>query len=386
MKPKKVAIVYDWIDKWGGVERVLLTFAQMFPDADFFTSYYDEKEAVWARSLKIKTSFIQKFPYFIRKSRLLSFFFYPYAFESFNFSAYDLVISVSSSFAKSIITRPETKHICYLLTPTRYIWVESQTYLKGIKRIGKLFLPKMREWDYVAAQRPDKIVSISNDVAQRSRKFYNRESEVIYPPFDISYWTEVKSKIRLIRPRINSHFNVLSSKFYLVVSRLEPYKKVDLAINVFNKLPHLNLIIVGQGSEMNKLKAIANDNTTFLCDLTDEELGSLYKKAEALIMPQREEFGYVSLEAQFFGCPVIAYRAGGAIETVLENETGIFFEEQATKSLKAAIDKFSNVAIEIRKSILKNGKKNLEKFSKKVFIDKFSTFIYNSDIYANRRG
>lgn len=363
----KTAIVYDWIDKWGGVERVLLTMAKMFPKADFYTSYYDPEAAPWAKNLKIKTSFIQKLPNSIKKNRILSLPFYPYAFELFNFSGYDLVISISSSFAKSIITKPHTLHICYLLTPTRYFWLDTETYLDNpFKQLGKIRLKKYQEWDCVAAQRPDQIISISKEVQQRVKKFYKRNSEVIYPPFDVEYWEKIKQGTLKIRQK--------DSKFFIVVSRLEPYKKIDLAINVFNKLK-AKLIIVGKGTQMSKLKRLAGNNIEFHSDLSDLELAKLYNNAEALVMPQVEEFGYVSLEAQLLGCPVIAYRKGGAIETILENKTGVFFDQQTTKSLANAVARFIKIEYNLRKSAIEYGKINVERFSFQKFENMFKVFV-----------
>jgi len=264
VKPKKIAIVYDWIDKWGGVERVLLNLHEMFPEAVFYTSYFDKEKAAWAKDLNIKTSFLQNFPNFIKKSRILSFIFYPFAFESFNFSEYDLVISVTSSFAKAIITQPKTKHICYLLAPTRYLWSHKRDYLKN-KLINYLisgWLKMFKNWDLTVSQRPDKIISISETVRRRCLKYYKRKSEVIYPGFDIAYWNNIKSKVK-------------NKKFFLVVSRLEQYKKVDLAVKVFNKL-NKPLIIVGEGTEKNKLEQMAGNNITFLSNISDVELGDLY--------------------------------------------------------------------------------------------------------------
>jgi len=363
----RIAIVYDWIDKWGGVERVLLTLAEMFPKADWYTSYYDPQTAPWAKNLNLKTSFIQKLPKFIRKSRLLSFPFYPYAFESFNFSNYNVVITITSSFAKSVITKPSTLHICYLLTPTRYFWVDLEDYLNNPSlKLGYLSLKKLKQWDFVAAQRPDHIISISKIVQQRTKKFYKRDSEVIYPPFDLDYWQKLKDK--------SSTFHVSSSKFFLVVSRLEPYKRVDLAVNVFNQLNE-NLIIVGKGSLSNELKRMASKNIQFVSDLTDGELGQLYQNARALIMPQEEEFGYVSLEAQFFGCPVIAYKKGGATETVLENKTGIFFDKQSKTSLQAAVERFKKIQYNLKNSARTFGKENAKRFSKKIFKERFMLYV-----------
>jgi len=376
---KKIAIVYDWIDKWGGVERVLLNLHEMFPEAVFYTSYFDEIKAEWAKDLNIKTSFLQKFPDFIKKSRILSFIFYPFAFESFDFSGYDLVISITSSFAKSIITKPRTKHICYLLTPTRYLWSHKQDYIKNnlINYLISGYLDMFKNWDLVVSQRPDKIISISETVRERCKKYYKRDSEVVYPGFDVEYWKGIKSEIRNPKFETNSKFKILNSKFFLVISRLEPYKRVDLAIKVFNRL-NKQLVIIGEGSQEKKLKQIAGKNITFLSKLSDVELGSFYSSAQALIMPQEEDFGYVSLEAQLFGCPVLAYKKGGVLETIIENKTGIFFDNQDERSLSQAIERFNKIEYNLKSEAREIGLSNVEKFSKEKFINKFIKLIMST--------
>lgn len=370
---KRIAIVYDWIDKWGGVERVLLELHKIFPEAIFYTSYFDKKKASWADDLKIKTSFLQNFPNFIKKNRILSFIFYPFAFESFNFSEYDLVISVTSSFAKSIITKPSTKHICYLLTPTRYLWSHNKDYFSNqfVSYLLSGYLDMFKNWDLTVSQRPDKIISISEAVRKRCLKYYKRNSEVIYPPFDMEYWKRIKSEITNFKSQINSKYKTLSTKYFLVVSRLEPYKRIDLTVQSFNRLKH-NLIIVGEGTDEKKLKQMAGSNITFLPKLSDVELGRLYANAQALIMPQEEDFGYVSLEAQYFGCPVIAYNKGGALETVDKNKTGIFFLDQNEQSFMRAIERFNKIKYTLKGKVREFGLNNVEKFSKRRFIDNFA--------------
>ena len=370
IKYKKIAIVYDWIDKWGGVERVLLTLHEMFPEATFFTSYFDKEKAGWAKNLNIKTSFIQRLPNFIKRSRILSFIFYPFTFESFDFGEFDLVISVTSSFAKSIITRPGTKHICYLLTPTRYLWSHEKEYFNNSYwLLIKGYVEFLKRWDFVTAQRPDKIISISETVRKRCLEYYNRDSEVVYPGFDEKYWQNIKDQISPLR---SSSFEGQAKikNYFLIVSRLEQYKKVDLVIKVFNKL-NKPLIIVGEGTEEKKLKQMAGKNITFLSKLSDAELGNYYSNAEALVMPQEEDFGYVSLEAQFFNCPVIAYKKGGAVETVEDNKSGIFFDSQTEKSLEGAIERLDKIRYNLKNGILEFGNKNIEKFSKEKFIGDF---------------
>lgn len=361
MENKKIAIVYDWIDKWGGVERVLLHFHKLFPKADFFASYVDYQKAGWAKNLKIKTSFIQNLPNFIKKSRILSLPFYPYAFESFDFSSYDIVISISSSFAKSIITKPGTLHICYLLTPTRFLWVSEDIYLKKYNFMS-FYIKRLKKWDFVAAQRPDEIISISKTVSERCFKNYKRKSEVIYPPFDRKYWGKIKCEIRNSKFGTNLKLQI-PKKYYLIVSRLEPYKMVGLAIKTFNQLKE-QLVIVGEGSCENNLKSIANNNIIFLKKLKDEELGWLYGNAKALVMPQEEDFGYTALEAQFFGCPVIAFKKGGATETVIEGKTGVFFDRQTEKWLLNRLASFNGKSYNFKEEIIDEF--NEENFNKKI--------------------
>ncbi len=372
---KKIAIVYDWIDKWGGVERVLLDLHKIFPKAVFYTSYFDKEKASWAKDLKIETSFLQKFPDFIKKSRILSFIFYPFAFESFDFSEYDLVISVTSSFAKSIITKPGTRHICYLLTPTRYLWSHEKDYIKKSYELWvRGYVDLLKKWDYVAAQRPDKIISISGTVRTRCQKYYKRDSEVVYPGFDTEYWKNIKEQISKskVTDQISKILN--NKKYFLLVSRLEQYKKVDLAIKVFNKL-NKKLVIVGEGSQYGKLKQLAGENITFLSTLSDVELGDLYSNAQALIMPQEEDFGYVALESQFFECPVIAYKKGGAKETIIDGKTGIFFTDQTGQSLKRAVERFDRIKYNLKHGTLKFGSENVERFSKKKFTNEFEQLV-----------
>lgn len=388
---KKIAIVYDWLDKWGGVERVLLTLHEVFPTADFYTSYYDKNKARWAKDFHIKTSFLQKLPRFIREHRVMSLPLYPFAFESFNFSEYDCVISVTSSFAKGVVTRPETRHLCYLLTPTRFLWSHQEIYLKN--SVGRFltapYVKQLRQWDYVAAERPDKIIAISQTVAERCKKYYERDSEVLYPPFDLSYWEGIKKQLSsrsafggfgipgkknemLNPPKADQHDKetVGDKKYFLIVSRLEKYKRVDLVLDCFNNLPDQNLIVVGKGTEEQKLRSLAKSNTQFLKDLSDEELGQLYMHAEALIMPQEEDFGYVALEAQFFGCPVIAFNAGGAQETVIDGKTGILFEKQDLNSLRHALERFHTISYNLRTSTQISGPENVQRFEKSKFENK----------------
>lgn len=365
--PDKVAIVYDWIDKWGGVERVLLTLHSIYPNAVFYTSYTDLSEAGWAKKLTIRPSFLQHFPKWIRKSRVFSFIFYSLAFESFDFSNYNLVISVTSSFAKSIITKPGTRHICYLLTPTRYVWLYPEEYLNVfIQWFLSIFMKYIRHWDNVVARRPDIIVSLSETVRERCKKHYGLLSEVIYPPFDLSYWEGILESLKK-NPR-------LGRSFFLVVSRLEPYKKIAIVVAACRRM-NSHLIVVGKGSQLNQLKKIAGPKTSFIQDISDEQLVKLYMSAEALIMPQNEDFGYTSVEAQFCGCPVIAYGQGGNVETVIGDKTGTFFYEQTATSLLSVLERWGKISYNLKRNTSLFGKQQAGKFSKDIFISRIKQII-----------
>jgi glycosyltransferase involved in cell wall biosynthesis len=377
----KVAIVYDRVNKWGGAERVLLTLHEMFPEAPLFTSVYSKKHAPWANVFPdIHLSFLQNIPFAKRNHELFPLFM-PLAFESFNFDHYDLVISVTSEAAKGIRTRGKTKHICYCLTPTRYLWSGYKEYFHQNDKLqisnykpgkGRLMLNKFRHdmlrtlskpmvnhlkrWDVVAAQRPDVMIAISKAVQDRIAQYYGRTSEVIHPPTEIEKFLSQKSKKQII--------NIKRQKeYFLVVSRLVPYKKVDLAVEAFNTLG-TPLLIVGKGSQERKLKKAAKKNIQFISDITDDELATVYKDAQALIFPQEEDFGLVAVEAHASGIPVISFRKGGAMDIVTHGKTGMFFSEQNVKSLREAITRLSD---------FKFKKQDLKRSARRFTKEKFKT-------------
>ncbi|PJE69358.1 glycosyltransferase family 4 protein [Candidatus Shapirobacteria bacterium CG10_big_fil_rev_8_21_14_0_10_38_14] len=354
----RVALVYDWVVKWGGAERVLLALHKIWPEASLFTAVYNTQSAFWAKEFKIIPSFLNKFPL----AKIHHEFYaplMPLALESFNFDNYDLVISVTSAMAKGIITKPETRHICYCLTPTRFLWSGYKDYFDGriLRRLTPPAVAYLRCWDKIAAQRPDTFVAISKNVQKRIKKYYHRDAAVIYPPLDTKTFV------------IGDTEDVIRKNYFLVVSRLVKYKKTDLAIRAFNRLK-LPLKIVGVGREMNKLKKIANKNIEFLGQLTDNQLLSYYQKCRAVIFPQEEDFGLVPLEAQSCGRPIVACKAGGALETVIENKTGLFFEKQNEEELIAAIKKFEKLKFDP-----KDCRQNALRFNQKEFEKKWSKII-----------
>jgi len=344
----KVAIVYDRVNKWGGAERVLLTLHEIFPKAPLYTSVYSKKNAKWAKVFPtIYTSFLQQIP-FAKNNHELFALLMPFAFSFHIFDNYDLVISVTSEFAKNINVKTG-KHVCYCLTPTRYLWSHFDEYFKDsrLKLLAKPVVNYFRKIDKKIAQKPDIMIAISTEVQKRIRKYYGRKSKIIFPP------VEIKS--------ISNNFFENDHNYFLIVSRLVGYKKVDLVIEAFNELS-LPLVVIGTGREEKKLRRIAKKNIKFLGKVNDDRLVNSYKHAKALIFPQEEDFGITVVEAGIFGVPVIAYKKGGALDTVIENKTGIFFKKQDKQSLIAAISKFSKLKFD--KKIIKERSK---KFSKKRF-------------------
>ena len=370
----KVAIVYDRVNKWGGAERVLLTLHEMFPEAPLYTSVYDEKKSPWAKVFpKIHTSFLQHVP-FAKSNHELFGWLMPFVFESFNFDKYDLIISVTSEAAKGIITKPGTLHVSYILTPTRYLWSHYDLYFKNklLKFISKPFINWLRNWDKMVANRPDKIIEISTAVQARIKKYYNREAEVIFPPVVALH--HKNSLLRVPRCKIGetsrSFLLDVNRDYYLIVSRLVPYKRVDIAVKAFNKLK-LPLVIVGTGSQVSNLKFIANNNIKFAGEVSEEELVKYYQGAKALIMPQEEDFGITAVESQSYGVPVIAYKKGGTLDTVVEGVTGIFFLKQEVDSMVAAVAQFNERSVINRPSLYENA----NRFSEKVFKKRFRELI-----------
>ena len=347
-------MVYDRVNKWGGAERVLLALRKIFPDAPLFTSVYEPKRAEWAKVFDVRTSFLQKFG-FARNNHEMLAALMPFVFESFSFDDYDVVISVTSEAAKGIITKKRTKHICICLTPTRYLWSGYDEYFKGFgfKSLTYPVVLYLRWWDKIAAHRPDSIISISDTVKERVKNYYGLDSERIYPPLLL----KTKSKKRE------------TGRYFLVVSRLVPYKRVDLAVQAATKLK-LPLKVVGTGSEFEKLKKMAGDTVEFVGSISDEELAGYYSNCTALIFPGIEDFGLVMVEAQSYGKPVIAFKGGGAKEIVIDGKTGVFFKEQTVSSLVRVLKNFTSKSYNSKDCV-----KNAERFSFEQFKKEFMQFF-----------
>jgi glycosyltransferase involved in cell wall biosynthesis len=353
----KVAIVYDRVNKIGGAERVLESLRELFPNSVLFTSIYNKKKTPWAKKFKIQTSFIQKFPFISSRHELIPYLM-PLAFESFNFDKFDLVISVTSEASKGIIVPPNVPHVCICLTPTRYLWSGYKEYFKN--PIFKLAYPLvwyLRKWDLTASTRPDAFIAISENVSKRIKKYYKRSSVVIYPPSDRLFISKTKN----IPPSEKNYF--------LVVSRLVDYKRIDLAVRACTKLK-FPLIVIGEGNEFEKLDAIAGDNVIFKGRVTDDELRAYYKNCRALLFPGEEDFGITMVEVQLAGKPVVAYKGGGALEIVKEGVTGKFFEKQTVNSLCQALIKFKDSRYNGD-----NCRKNAKRFSETLFKKELILFL-----------
>lgn len=330
----RVAIVHYWFLVYGGGERVVDALAEMYPDADIFTLFYDEASLPQSlRRMKMKTSWLQRIPYGRSHSRQL-FPFYPSAIESFDLREYDLILSSDSPPMKGVQVSSNQLHICYCHTPGRYIWDLFEefraTLPRTIRPLFTLLASRLRRWDYRAAQRVDCFVANSQFVANRIRRFYHRESSIVFPP------------VRTAREALPE----VETEGYIHVGRLVENKRVDILIEACNKLQR-KLVVVGTGRETQRLKAMAGPTIQFLGRVPDEELARVYTSAKALLFAAEEDFGIVPLEAQSYGRPVIALNRGGALETVrgdLEDRpTGIFFEEQNADSLAEAILSFERI-------------------------------------------
>ena len=354
----RIALVHDWLTDFGGAERVLLALHELYPDAPIFTTFYRPENLPQFANADIRTSYLQKIPFAAKHHRLF-FPFMPAAIEQFDLDEFDVVISdTSSGCAKGVITKPSTLHICYCHNPNRALWDGSHEYLRLHQRsfnwLARKFIPsqlmKMRVWDRAAADRVDEFVANSHFVAKRIAKYYQREAEVIHPPVETKSFQPSDKK---------------PANYFLAVGRLIPYKRFDLAIQAANVLG-IKLRIVGTGPEEARLHSIAGPSVQFFGAVSEETLQRMYAECQALIFPQVEDFGLTAVEVQASGRPVIAYRGGGALETVISNRTGVFFGEQTVSSLANAMEKVAKTRW-VKKTILKNAERfDVDKFKKRM--------------------
>ena len=359
---RKIAIVHDWLPLYGGAERVLEQILMVLPQADIFSMIdaIPPEQRGFLQNKPVTTSFVQRLPG--AKTRYRSYFpIMPLAVEQFDLSPYNLVISSSYSFAKGVLTGPDQRHLCYCHSPIRYAWDMQHQYLeqsgltKGLKSfIVRLLLHYVRLWDYRTAAGVDAFAANSAYVARRIMKVYRRESEVIFPPVAIESFPLEERK----------------ENFYLTASRMVPYKKIDLIAEAFSRMPEKKLIIIGDGPEMDRVRAKAGSNVELLGYRDNETLRSHLQRAKAFVFVAEEDFGIVPVEAQACGTPVIAFGRGGVAETVIPGKTGILFYEQSAESVAGAVRLFEAGTFspaEIRQQA--------QKFSAEVFRQRFADFV-----------
>ncbi|NGX56474.1 MAG: GDP-mannose-dependent alpha-(1-6)-phosphatidylinositol monomannoside mannosyltransferase [Candidatus Anoxychlamydiales bacterium] len=358
----KTAIVHDWLVSVAGGEKVVQSILEIFP-SDIFTLLKNDKNLknTFFENKQIFTSFIQKLPFSIKKHSLYLPFF-PMAIEQFDLREYNVVFSSSSCVAKGVLTDSNQLHICYCHTPIRYAWdlyhqyLEESNFRKGFKgMIAKFFLHYLRMWDLSTVNRVDFFIANSYFIRDRIKKTYNRESIVIYPPVDVNYFEPCFDK----------------DKYYLTASRLVPYKKIDLIVEAFSKMEDKKLIVIGDGPEIKKIKSKAKKNIEILGYKSNEDLKKYMQKAKAFVFAAIEDFGITPVEAMACATPIIALNKGGSKETVINNETGIFFENQTIKDIIEAVNKFEKNEHKMDLNKIRN---HSLKFSKERFKKEIKNF------------
>ena len=365
------ALVHDWYCTIGGGEMVVKTLNEIWDDFDHFSlidTFNDIKRKEILNGKNVTTSFIQKLPTAKRNHRKFLQF-YPQAIEQLDVSKYDLIISSSSSVAKGVLTTTNQLHICYCHSPARYAWDLYQQYLleTGLNRglfglYAKYILHRFRLWDVISSNRVDYFISNSNYIAKRIKKIYNREAKVIYPPIDTEFFSYYDKK----------------DEFYLAASRMVPYKKMDLIIETFNNMPDKKLIVIGDGPDFNKNEKLAKDNVELKGFVSREELKFYLQRAKCFVFAADEDFGMLPVEAQSCGTPVIALAKGGTLETIIPEVTGIFFKDHNSKSLKDAVERFSEIKFDsqkIRDHALKFSKQKFKNEMKKFVTEKYDKFL-----------
>ncbi|OFV80118.1 MAG: hypothetical protein A2Y78_14935 [Acidobacteria bacterium RBG_13_68_16] len=336
----RIAIAHDFLVQYGGAERVLEVLCEMFPRSPIFSLFYDEGRTRGRfRSKDVRTSFLSRLPVAgkrIGNHHHLFFWSFPGAVERFDFSGFDLVLSSSASYSKGVVPPPHVPHVCYCYTPTRYLWEDVTKYVNGflasppVTAVGEALFRVMRRWDRKAALRPTTLLAVSTHIAGRIREIYGRQPDaVVFPPVDTETYCVNGTGAR----------STLDG-YFLMVGRLLPYKRFDLGIEACTRLG-LPLKIAGVGRERKRLQRLAGPTVEFLGWVEETQLPRLYREARGLIFPQVEDFGLVAAEAVACGTPVIAYRAGGALDIVQEGVNGVFFDRQETDTLAAALTAFN---------------------------------------------
>lgn len=359
-KDLKVALVHDWLVGRGGGERVLYDIHTLFPDAPIYTLVYDQDKAPeWCKECDIRTTYIQKWSGAKSHHKLLLSFM-PKAWEALDLTEYDLVISCCASCCKGVITRPDALHVCYSFSPTRYVWDLYYDYLENTNAIKRFFMKRMihkvRLWDFQAAQRVDHFAADSNFVGSRIKKYYRRDFTTIYPG-----------------TRINEYpITEMPDDYYLVVARFVRYKRVDLAIEACNQLKKKLVVIGSGGEEEERLKKLAGDTVEFLGRVSDEEMERYYSRAKAFLFPGIEDYGITPVEAMSAGVPVLAFGKGGALETVQDGKTGLYFHDQTVSGLVHCIEEFERNGVAYSRQQIHDYSLN---FSDEIFKGNFTNFL-----------
>lgn len=351
----RVAIVHDWLTNQGGAEKVVLALHELFPKAPIYTSVYKKSAFPEFKDADIRTTFLQKIPSRLKYRHQLWSVLRPLAFRSLDLSDFDVVISVSTAESKQVQVGKKAVHICYCNTPIRYYWVQYERYKKDpglgiLNPLAKLLLPvlvgHLRKGDFKAAQKVDHFLANSTEVQARIKKYYKRDSSVVFPPVDTAKFTPERRAKR---------------SGYLVVGRLIPYKRVDLAVRACTEL-NVPLTVVGTGPEYEKLRRIAGPKVSFQGFVPDDELPKYFQTAKAFIFSAEEDFGIVAVEAMAAGCPVVAFEKGGSRDTVIEGKTGVLFEKQTVSSLKKALRRFETKKFKTQDIIEHSYKFDVEEF------------------------
>jgi glycosyltransferase involved in cell wall biosynthesis len=357
--PKHIAIVHDWLVSMRGGEKVLEGLCELFPGAELFTLVYRRgKLTPKIERMSIKTSFIQRLP--LGKEKYQYYLpLYPQAVRRLDLRGFDLVVSSSSAAAKAVRIPPGALHICYCHTPMRYIWDQFDEYFGPgksslpVRTLMRMVRSPLQSWDRKTSRGVHHFIAKSQNVQERIRRLYGRESTLIYPPVDIDRFTCAPDK----------------GGYFLIVSALVPYKRIELAVTAFNELGE-RLIIAGEGMERRKLHAIAKTNIEFTGMVSDDQLRGLYENSRALVFPGEEDFGIVPVEAMACGKPVIAYGKGGALETVVDGVTGVFFRDQTVSGLIGAVRASSNMQFHPQRI-----REHAQGFHREVFLKRISAFI-----------
>jgi glycosyltransferase involved in cell wall biosynthesis len=367
----QLALVHDWLNQIGGAEAVLETLVQMFPRAPIYTSLY------WRAAMPEQYQHWDIHPLWLNRApgihqhhqQYLPL--YPIAWSGLNLSQFDVILSNKSGFCHGVRKKSRLKsalHICYCLAPTRYVWTfdeytQRERMSARTRSLLKPIVSVLRRWDYRAAQRVDHFIAISREIQARIKTYYQRDSIVIHPPVDLQRY----------RPQTNP------GDYFLIVSRLIPYKRIDLAIEAFNRLG-LPLVIAGEGRDRARLEALAKPNVQFLGRVPEADLPDLFARSRAFVFPGYEDFGIAPVEAQACGRPVIAFGAGGALDTVIDGQTGVLFKEQQIDDMIAAIKRLGSIKFDPQAA-----RSNAERFSDTAFKEKLGKFIVEKYIEHSTR-